>query len=274
MKTIPFQSSINGSVASVVTCWKVIRKDGEILGFTDHSEPITFDSVTFEAKSGYSRSAIDSNLELSVSNLEIESIFDSSGITEQDLVKGRYDGARIEVYLVNWQNVSERVLYLKATLGECKNTGEIYTAELRALSDKLNQNIANLTSRSCRYQFGDSRCGINLASHTWTGTVAAVASRQSFELSDTAPTTDNYFNEGTVTFTSGNNEGVIGQVLGYNSARILTLWEPAPYTITVGDSLTVTTGCNRELSGCQGYSNVVNFGGEPHVPGADKVFGG
>ena len=40
-------------------CWRVVRRDGVVLGFTDHDRALTFDGTTYEAASGFTASDIN-----------------------------------------------------------------------------------------------------------------------------------------------------------------------------------------------------------------------
>lgn len=46
-----------------------------------------------------------------------------------------------------------------------------------------------------------------------------------------------------------------------------------PYAIAAGDSYAVTPGCRRRFEeDCKAkFNNVINFRGEPHLPGTDKM---
>ena len=74
-----------GEVTTLATCWKITRRDGVVLGFTDHIRDLDIDGVTYRAASGYTRTAIRSTADLAVDNLDVESVFSDDGITEADL---------------------------------------------------------------------------------------------------------------------------------------------------------------------------------------------
>jgi hypothetical protein len=46
-----------------------------------------------------------------------------------------------------------------------------------------------------------------------------------------------------------------------------------PYAIQIGDTFSAVAGCQKRLAEDCGtkFSNVVNFGGEPHLPGIDAL---
>ena len=83
-----------------------------------------------------------------------------------------------------------------------------------------------------------------------------------------------YFAEGILTFTSGPLFGLAHKVKssseGALGSFILSL--PAIQSPSVGDAFTVVAGCQKRLSDCSGkFNNVLNFQGEPHLPGIDAV---
>lgn len=81
-----------------------------------------------------------------------------------------------------------------------------------------------------------------------------------------------YFTFGMVTFTSGGNIGLSMEVKSYVPG-LVELQLPMPYPINVGDAYTITKGCGKRFNeDCRdGFNNVVNFRGEPHIPGQDQT---
>jgi hypothetical protein len=71
MKTASSQlaTHIGGETTTLATCWKVTRRDGSIFGFTDFDKDLTVDSLVYQARSGYTRSAIHTIANLAVDNL-------------------------------------------------------------------------------------------------------------------------------------------------------------------------------------------------------------
>lgn len=270
-------SHIAGECTTLATCWKLTRKDETVLGFTDHDKDILYDSVTYKASSGFNPSTITSNANLAVDFQDIEGMLSETSITEEDIFAGLYDSAEIEVFMLNYADTSQGKLKLKkGWLGEVVLHQHQFYAELRGLTQKLTQNIGQLYSPSCRAQLGDSRCGINLAEHQFSGAVTSVSSRQRFFVSSITNDGGD-FAGGTAMFTSGDNAGMGMEIKEhqYNVATgaeiILVL--PMPYDIVILDEVTLTRGCDKTLGTCKAkFDNVINFRGEPHVPGLDKIF--
>jgi hypothetical protein len=56
---------IAGETTTLATCWKVTRKDGFVFGFTDFDRDLTIDGLVYEARTGYTRSAVHAIADLS-----------------------------------------------------------------------------------------------------------------------------------------------------------------------------------------------------------------
>jgi uncharacterized phage protein (TIGR02218 family) len=262
---------LEGEITSLATCWKVTRKDGVVFGFTDHDQNLVMDDVTYEARTGYTRTAIQTISDLSVDNLDIESAFDSEAITAQDLRDGVWDNAEVLIFLVNWSTLSQGKIILKrGTIGQVELKDTLYRAELRGLTQLFSQNIGELYTADCRADLGDARCGVNLESITVSGTVTEATDRYGFTDSSRIEE-DDYWKRGLITWTSGANAGRKMEIRAFASGAF-TLFLPMPSKIAVGDAYTVQPGCDKTFETCRSrYSNGINFRGEPYVPGTDAV---
>lgn len=273
MKTISndLAGHLAGEVTTLCTCWKLTRVDSIVLGFTDHDKELTVSGVTYQAASGFNPTAIAGNANLAVDNLDVEGLLSSDAIAEADVLSGLYDFAEVDIFLVNYADLSQGRLDLRSGwLGEVTLEDGRFTAELRGLAQRLTHTIGELYSPSCRAQLGDPRCKVALASYTVTGTVTACDSNMAF--SDAVRLeAANRFAAGSVTFTSGLNAGRSMEIKEFAAGRF-TLVLPMPRPIAVGDAYSAVQGCDKTLATCRDrFSNVVNFRGEPHVPGLNKM---
>lgn len=265
------QAHLAGEVTSLATCWKITRSDSTVLGFTDHSKDVVVDGVTYVAETGFTPTAQANSAGLSVDNADIEGVLDASAITEADILAGLYDFAEIQVFQVNYEALEDgRIVLRTGTLGEVTLRNGRFTAEVRGISQPLQQTMGALFSPSCRARFADGRCKVNAASYTVTTSVTAALSRQEFTASALTQASG-YFAQGKVVFSSGANAGLSMEVKGF-AGGVVTLALPMPYGIAVDDAFSITAGCDKTLSTCiSRFSNAINFRGEPHVPGLDRV---
>lgn len=277
MKVLPtgLQTHLDSGATTMCYCWRVTRKDATVLGFTDHDNDLTFLSTTFKASTGFSASMAQQALGLSVDNMELVSALDSTAINEGDIAAGRYDDAFVEIFYVNWADVTQRVILLTGYLGELTLNGIAYTAELRSLVSRLNQKIGRVYQRTCDAVFGDSRCKYNKASVTYTGTVVTVASPRSIIFSGISVAND-FLSRGVLTWLTGPNAGVAYDIKVHTSSPspndTVELWVPCTETPLVGNTASLVAGCFQTAEVCKAkFNNLANFQGFPHMPGNDII---
>lgn len=259
---------------TLCTLWKVTRVDGAVYGFTDASKNLTYLGVTYNAATGHVPSDITTNSSLSVDNLEVEAILDSSTITEEDIAAGKWDYAEVEIMLVNYLDLTQGHMgQRKGWMGNVRTGRTSFIAELRGMTQKLQQQIGELYSPSCRATLGDTRCKVNLASYTFPGTVDYIYSNRTFAAVDVTQPNE-YFEYGIVTWTSGLNIGLSMEIKTYTVGNIV-LQLPMPYDIGLADTFNIIAGCAKRITDCKDkFNNVVNFRGEPYFPGVDQIYKG
>lgn len=279
MKALP--AGLDAHLASGATtlswCWRLTRRDGVRIGFTDHDRDLAFDGTTFEAAAGFTASEIREGVGLSVGNLEVESALTSSRLQEADILAGLYDDARVEIWRVNWQTPAQRVLMRAGSLGEVRRNGLAFTAEVRGLSHYLQQPGGRLYQYGCDADLGDGRCKVALASATLSGTgaIVAVTSPRLFTASGLIAFAAGWFTRGLLTFTGGGNAGSAFEIKRHTAGTGIVgieLWQEPPHALQAGHTFTLHAGCDKQLATCANkFANSANFRGFPHMPGNDFV---
>lgn len=258
-------------------CWRLETRRAEVLGFTDHDRALLIDGTLYEADAGFTATEIESSLGLSVDNLEASGALSSARLSEARLAAGDFDDATIEVWRVNWQEVSQRVLLRKGNLGEVTRGRNFFSAELRGLAHVLNQPRGRLFQFGCDALLGEGRCGIDLTLPAYSVTAAVVnpVDQRSFGVSGAENYPDGYFALGTYCFVSGGNQGREGQIKFHRlhgASVSVELWQELPVVPAAGDQLLLRAGCDKQFRTCRDkFSNVRNFRGFPHMPGDDFV---
>lgn len=260
-----------GEVTTLATCWRLERADGWVRGFTDHDRELVVDGLTYVASTGFLPSAIKTASDLSVDNLDVDGFLDDAALRAEDLIAGLFDGARIEVFIVNWADLGQgRLLLRKGFLGEIKRADQRFSAEIRGLSNRLQQTAGKLYSRLCRVDLGSSECGVALGPRTDTYAVTQVMAADTVRIVTARAT--GFFTFGKATFTTGANAGAVNEVM-LHDGQTIRLFVPMPRPIVVGDQIVLVAGCDKTPETCNAkFANILNFRGEPHIPGNDKVF--
>lgn len=279
MRAIPsaLQDKLDSGATTLCRCWILTRPDGEVQGFTDHDEDVTLNEIVCRADTGFDGSEATSRLGLAVDGAEISGALSDEALNEGALAAGRYDGAQVDTYLVDWSEPGLHILMSCGRIGEVRREDKAFVAELRSLADQLAQETGRLYGATCSVDLGDVRCGIDLGDPAFRGEgmVTALNGVSSFTASGLDAFDDGWFTAGKLVFTSGANEGAAMEVKRHaaNGATVmLALWQAMAEPVVEGDSFVVTAGCDKRLSTCRKrFDNVLNFRGFPHIPGNDFV---
>ncbi|NEX44762.1 DUF2163 domain-containing protein [Pseudotabrizicola algicola] len=255
--------------------WLVRRKDGVTLGFTDHDCDLVFDGVAYTAKSGLTAGALEKTTGLAVDNTEVTGALSDASVREEDILAGRYDGAEVTTFLVNWANVSERSVLFRGSFGEITRSQGAFRVELRGLSESLNVKRGRIYHAACGAVLGDRNCKVDLSTPQMSVVAPLVASRDGRTLvfSILPAFEEGWFADGYVTIETGSGQGQVGRIKVDRLAaqeRRIELWHAFAVPPAAGDQMSLVAGCDRRASTCQSkFDNFLNFRGFPHIPGED-----
>ncbi|MGV8936002.1 MAG: DUF2163 domain-containing protein [Allorhizobium sp.] len=267
-----------GSATTLCACWRVTRRDGMVLGFTDHDRDLPFSGTLYRAASGFAASAVEEGDGLAATASNVAGGFSSEAISEADLAAGRYDGARVEVFLVNWQAPDDNLLLRVQEIGEVTRQAGQFSAELRSLAHRLAQEQGRIFNRRCDAVLGDGRCRVDLAvpGRRATGAVVDVLDRSVLLVAGLAGFADHAFDHGVLLFLSGAAAGITAEIArsaAVDGGTQLQLWLPLETAPGASDAFSVTIGCDKAFSTCRDkFGNGLNFQGFPHMPGADFAY--
>ncbi|MGK9234769.1 DUF2163 domain-containing protein [Inquilinus limosus] len=273
--TPAYRQHLDGELTTLATCWQLTRRDGLVLGFTDHDRDLTIGAVTYHAATGYTRSAIANQTGMAVDNLDLEGVLDHETIRPEEIRAGLFDYAEVRIFQVNWADLSQgQMLLRRGRLGEVVTLSDgTFRSELRGLVQALAQTVGEVYQVECRADLGDHRCKVDLAPFRAAATITQVADRRTVVASCADQrAVDGWFNGGLARFLGGPNAGRAIEIRSWTQAGNLVLHLPAPYLPAISDELELTPGCDKTRDSCiNKWANIVNFRGEPLLPGRDQV---
>src|SRR5690606_25771380 len=159
-------------------CWKITRRDGEVLGFTSLDRDLDFGGITYRACASLSASASELAALLGqVGNMELAGIIDDDAVSEDDLYGGLYDQASVEVWMVPWQNAGGECPFRLAAgvTGNLSHGDRGFSMEVLTPGAMLAQQALLQTyTPGCRFELGDARCGVDLDALIVAGAVTSV----------------------------------------------------------------------------------------------------
>lgn len=261
------------STTTLCACFHAVATDGSVVAMTSYSANLTgvpgYVGVTFKHTTGVSASKTEDYSGAQAGQMEVDVFLVAAGITEAELVAEKWSQATATLFVCNYEALDMGQLIMKSGyLGEIRQLGVYAQAEIKGLNNCLTAQIGTVTRPECPYDLGDSRCGVDLTTHTKTGTLTTVTSQSVFI--DTARTeTGDYFQNGRITFTSGPNSG-----LGYfqidnwdATTKTFTLRRAVPYLPVAGNAYTAIRGCQKRYqTDCvTKFSNGIAHGGFPYM---------
>ena len=270
------KAHLQGGVTTLARAWALARADGRVLGFTDHDVVLRFDGISFEPGSGMTAKAVLQGTGLSVDNTESYGALSSEAITEADLLAGRYDGAAVTVWLVNWADPAMRAGIFRGHLGEGSRGAGAFTAELRGLTAALGQEQGRIYHPRCAAVLGDGRCRFDLTKDGYAleAALGGVDEAVVLRLAEGAGFEDRWFEKGRLVVLDGAAAGLIGVVkndrLQADGSRLIELWQRLGANPVAGDRVRIEPGCDKRAGTCRlKFDNFLNFRGFPHIPGED-----
>jgi len=264
-----------GSGPTIVATIMITRTDGQVFRWISLDRDLTIDGHVYEAAPGFDVSSIVSTEGFAVDNAEVK-VLEGDAITRADILAGIWDGAAMEIAEVDWKAVTPTKNVLKAgRIGNFTAMRGYCKVEFRDLRQAIQNPRETVLQATCRYKLGDAKCTVSseLSPLTVTGAVTSTASQ--YSVTDTSRAEpDDFFGEGSLTFTSGANAGLKQKVKQYTaSTKTFVFWQQFVYPIGVGDTYTTTAGCRlRFQEDCVGkFDNAINFGGEPNKLNPDVI---
>lgn len=279
MRNVPSGLAVHlaTGATTLCNCWKVSRRDGVVLGFTDHDEDLSFDGVLFRAGTGFEGSEVEARFGLAATGSELHGALSDDTISESDLASGKFDAARVELFLVDWTSPANRMLLRSGDIGEVRREGAAFAAEIRGLSHQLDQEHGRIYAASCDADLGDVRCAIGLSNPAYRAeaSIAGIEGVSLFAVEGIGSFADEWFSRGRLVWASGANAGLGVEVKSHRlhgGVATLSLWQVPPHAVSVGDTFAVTAGCDKRFETCRDkFANAINFRGFPHLPGNDFV---
>ena len=261
-------SVADGELTSIAMCWRLERGDGAGLALTSHDAPLVRDGARYSPSPGMVPAAVTRSLGLEPHSAEASGALTSDTLTTSDLSLGRWDSARVVLTAADWGDPSgEPLRLMSGELGNVAIKGDEFSAELRGAAAKLDNPICPATSAECRAEFGDKKCRVDLAGRS---IVARVTSCIDGELTLDRSVDAKYL-LGRLCYLSGANCGLNSIILGVEGAIVIVRDLPRA-VVEPGCKVELREGCDKRLETCRDrFANVINFRGEPHLPGNDLL---
>ncbi|HEX8485392.1 DUF2163 domain-containing protein [Sphingomonas sp.] len=258
-----------GELTHWVLCWRIERRDGVTIGLTAHDRDLVIDGLVHRAAPGMVPSAVVRSDGLEADTMDVSGAFTAEAIGEGDLIAGRWDGARVAVFAVDWRESAIRVDLGQGTIGAVETGEDGFTAELLGVTAALDRPVVEETSPECRAELGDARCRVAVAGRRRFLNVVGVDG--AVVTLDAAEPIANGYGGGRLRWFGGANCGMEAAIAVSAGATVTLRAEPA-FAVAAGTRVAVIEGCDKSIATCAArFQNAANFRGEPYLPGVDLL---
>jgi uncharacterized phage protein (TIGR02218 family) len=280
----PLEAGMGTMVASRVhtLAWgmKLVRgSDGDVTGWSgfqrERTVTVEGDPLVLNPSYAVDVGEIVRNAGFDVGSFEARVVRFDSLFTKADLLAGRWNDSRFYLFQFDWATPANGIVpWVKGMFGPNKPRQGHYFIEFRDLRQWVQRDTHRITGADCDYDFGDpDTCTLDLAPHTYAGSVTSVASQSQFTDSALAQP-EHTFRMGRVDWLTGLNAGLSEKVRVHGTGGVITLMLPMLYPIDVADTFDIVAGCGRRRADCIAYGNVLNFPGFDQKKRADEYAGG
>lgn len=160
-------------------------------------------------------------------------------------------------------------------MGEIERAGGAFKAELRGLTEALNQPQGQVYQSSCAAILGDRACRVDLSDRRYCR--EAEIAQISGALIETSSALEDlpggWFERGQLVVLAGAAAGAMQIVKTDRVAagcRSIELWDALSQDVARCERVRLVAGCDKRIETCRGkFGNVANFRGFPHLPGDD-----
>jgi uncharacterized phage protein (TIGR02218 family) len=272
-------TSLNSASLTLAHGYILTRNDGVKICFTNHDCDIIVVGNLFSATKpldighGEKNNGFGSDSNLLLGGFEI------GGIEENDIKLGKWENAKVEIIIFDWQNPNNFTTIFNGFINTINQSDNGFEFELAGQKQQFQNQIGRTISRNCDALLGDAKCGINLlaAGHFVDVALLGNNSADYIETNANDINADDYI-YGKIVFNSGALSGYkigIKNIVKNNASTLIFPDTPLPISPILGDLVTLFKGCDKSFATCKTrFLNGDNFRGCPHLPGQSDVSSG
>lgn len=159
MRIVPDEMNARIASGAATLCHVWILRAGEtVLGFTDHDRILSVEGVDCRPEAGWRQGATTTELGLTPGQATADGVLGADGLAETDIAGGRLDGARVELFRVDWGRPALKVRLWAGTLTRIRRAGGGFEVELEGPMAALERVVGRTYGRLCDAVLGDARC--------------------------------------------------------------------------------------------------------------------
>lgn len=220
-------------------------------------------------ETGLFSSGVRKNAEDVWFRLEVENILIPAGTTHLTFRVGA-SKKKEHTFGVGFDLISGVINYPNGTFGSADQYGDVcFVAQNSGISGAIEPAFSNALGSLTQ---DDTVSWKAVKSWSLVKTVRAPASDNRSFVPEALVAPVGYYDGGLITWETGKNAGRSQEIKTWKAGR-LTLFQRPYYSMQPGDRYALRPGCDKRRVTCnETFDNVLNFRGEPDVPGQDEYY--
>lgn len=249
---------------------KITTKTGQHYGLTNLDVDTIIGGDIYFAAAAIDSDASSRKLGAEIDNVSISVLVNNTQIPPAIFISGQLEDATATLSMLNFltaTSIFDGTVILTGRVGEITQSDTLLTFELLSTTERLNKGLTYSASPTCSFEFGGANCGLDLVVNGWrrnmTVISTALSTNNSIDLNLSGSQVDlsPEFIDGLVTFTSGDNSGLVLRILDSSSTGTIRIPNTLITPALAGDTVTVKAECQRTKQACIDYNNFERFGG-------------
>lgn len=269
----PLEAKLRAGATSLARGWRLVRQDSVVVAATEHDRDLEAGGILFKAALSVIESPVETEVSLSPGHAALSGALSLAGVHADDIKLGLWDQARVEAYLIDWQEPTLSVPLWSGFVQTIVCHGSRFELNIQTLEPAMNQMVGRLYARTCDATLGGNRCGVDLTAPAYSAsaTILTAESDRALTLTLIQNFDVTVFRAGMLRITSGRATGLARPILqaeqisGYAAIKLA---QPMPLLPGPGDHVTLSLGCDKRYETCRNrFGNGLNFRGVPTLPG-------
>jgi hypothetical protein len=163
----------------LAVCFRIVTRDGLVLGYTLHDEPLSVDLGDAYGEVVYQPYHVEQMSDAQLrngsnsDNMDVTTVlFNDDSIDLQQARAGRFDDADVEVIIVRWDDTTQKVRFLTGYAGEVVADDQTIKITFQQITGKLTINLLRDIRYLCSLDLFVTECGVSRVANEWLASTA------------------------------------------------------------------------------------------------------
>lgn len=263
--------------------YTITMAGGQVLRWTAHDQMVTIGAESWVRGPGLWRDEMTFAVGVESQAMSLQLAADQSIQVNGTpllafLLSGGFDGAEVRAFTAFRSELGDepwvgKLEQFGGRVSDVESAGRMKVRiTVRSVLEAFNRPIPpSVYQPQCRNTLYDENCGVERGPHEYGGYVEVASSGGRLVFGHSLIFDAGFFDLGSVKMLTGANAGVSRTIRSFSTTQV-TVLQPWPHPVAVGDIFAIYRGCDLTMSTCASrFSNLQGFRGFPYIPPPETV---